>query len=431
MNDAAFSSDDERWPLMAVLTWIATRSLKLTERLAFCDPAEAGQFLFETRKMFGAPCQISYSASFHSLNKEISSGAIVGTGSKIKWIVAPTHEQLPIEKCFLAKLSGVFGACAFRPQELLNANRGDGYTLILEDFAFHDGDCFTPKGSGFGSPNSDGSRERWTWKGVAFSRGDVLRVWGDWPCFSAWKQARARAWQPPRGISPDWLTDLPPGQYVSLSDAVDLLAFGRDRLPIGLSNIAEHAARLSAGLALMLAGKEEKVTLCGNATFRLPEFPGGIAPVAMLRKIEPKELADMTLVVDGARDWLGPTRFADEDSEIGQGTNSVSFVGVTVHRGSFRRWLAELSGKASEHKRGPKFKYDWISIGKEANRLMNEHGDFAATKRHWDAQARLERQLLEFCARQFDDEPGQTELRKHIGIWLSNWRKSRKMMVGN
>jgi hypothetical protein len=265
MNDAGFSSDDERWPLMAVLTWIATRSLKLTERLAFCDPAEAGQFLFETRKMFGAPCQISYSASFHSLNKEISSGAIVGTGSKTKWIVAPTHEQLPIEKCFpLAKLSGVFGACAFRPQELLNANRGDGYTLILEDFAFHDGDCFTPKGSGFGSPNPDGSRERWTWKGVTFSREDVLRVWGDWPCFSAWKQARARAWQPPRGISPDWLKDLPPGQYVSLSDAVDLLAFGRDRLPIGLSNIAEHAARLSAGLALMLAGKEEKVTLCGG-----------------------------------------------------------------------------------------------------------------------------------------------------------------------
>jgi hypothetical protein len=421
MNDPGFSSDDERWPLMAVLTWIATRSLKLTERLAFSDPAEAGQFLFETRKMFGAPCQISYSASFHSLNKEISSGAIVGTGSKIKWIVAPAQEQLPIEKCFpLAKLSGVFGACAFRPQELLNANRGDGYTLILEDFAFHDGDCFTPKGSGFGLPNPDGSRERWTWKGVTFSREDVLRVWEDWPCFSAWKQARARAWQPPRGISPDWLKDLPPGQYVSLSDAVDLLAFGRDRLPIGLSNIAEHAARLSAGHALMLAGKEEKVTLCGNATFRIPEFPGGIAPVAMLRKIEPKFLADMTLVIDGARDWLGPTRFADEYPEIGQGTKSVSFVGVTVHRESLGRWLSEIAGNPTAKKRGPKFKFNWNVIEREAIRLMNEHGDFAATKQRWDAQARLETKILEFYSQKFPDEPGQTELRKHIGIWLSN-----------
>jgi hypothetical protein len=55
----------------------------------------------------------------------------------------------------------------------------------------------------------------------------------------------------------------------------------------------------------MLAGKEAKVTLCGNATFRLPEFPGGIAPAAILRKIEPGELADMTLVVDGARAGWG------------------------------------------------------------------------------------------------------------------------------
>jgi hypothetical protein len=190
-----------------------------------------------------------------------------------------------------------------------------------------------------------------------------------------------------------------------------------------LNNIEENAARFRAGLALMIAAEESKVTLCGHATFRLPRCPGGIAPVSMLAKIEPKFLADMTLVIDGAGDWLGPTRFADEYPEIGQGTNSVSFVGVTVHRESLRQWLAELSGKASEKKRGPKFKYDWISIGQEANRLMNEHGDFAATKRHWDAQARLERQLLEFCARQFDAEPGLTQLRAHIGKWLSVWHE--------
>ena len=427
MNDAGFSSADELWPLMAALTWIATRSLKLAERLAFSDPAEAGQFLFETRKTFGAPCKISYSDAFHSLNEKISSRAIVGSGGKVKWTVAPTHEQLPIEKCFsLAKSPHVFEDCAFRPQELLNANRGGGYTLIFQDFTFHDGDCFTPKGSGFGSPNPDGSRERWTWKGVTFSREDVLRVWGDWPCFSAWKQARARAWQPPRGISPDWLKDLPPGQYVSLSDAVDLLAFGRDRLPIGLSNIAEHAARLSAGLALLLAGKEAKVTLCGNATFRLPEFPGGIAPVAMLRKIEPKELADMTLVVDGARDWLGPKQFANEYPEIGQGKDGVSFAGVIVHRESFRRWLVELSGKASEKTRGPKFKFNWTAIEQEAYRLMQKHGDFHPTKPHWNAKARLEEKLQEFHYERFGCELGMTQLRWRIGQWLTVWLQKIK-----
>jgi hypothetical protein len=427
MNDAVFSSDDERWPLMAVLTWIATRSLKYAERLTFSDPVEAGQFLFESRKMFGAPYQLSYADSFHSLKEKIETRAIVGAGTKIKWTVAPTHEQLPIEKCFsLAKSSEVFEACAFRPRELLNANRQDGYTVYLQDFTFHDGDCFTPEGSGFGSPNPDGSRERWTWKGVSFAREDVLRVWGDWHCFSAWKQAKARAWRPPRNISADWLKNLPPGQYVSLSDAVDLLAFGPDRLPIGLNNVEENAARLSAGLALMHAGKEAKVTLCGQATFRLPEFPGGIAPVAMLRKIDPTELADMTLVIDGACDWLGPTRFADEYPEIGQGTDSVTFVGVTVHRESLRRWLSELVGKPSEKKRGPKLKFDWSAIEQEAYRQMQEHGDFTAANPSWNAQARLEEKLQEFHDERFGVELGMSQLRIRIGQWLTIWRQEIK-----
>jgi hypothetical protein len=134
---------------------------------------------------------------------------------------------------------------------------------------------------------------------------------------------RKRTWRPTKDLSPDWLKYLPPGQYISLSDVIALLAFGPDLLPIGLNNIEENAARFRAGLALMIAAKESKVTLCGHGTFRLPEFPGGIAPVAMLGKIEPKELADMTLVVDGARDWLGPKRFANEYPEIGQGKDSV------------------------------------------------------------------------------------------------------------
>jgi hypothetical protein len=143
----------------------------------------------------------------------------------------------------------------------------------------------------------------------------------------------------------------------------------------------------------------------------------------MLRKIEPKELADMTLVVDGARDWLGPTRFADEYPEIGQGTHSVTFVGVTVHRESLGRWLSEIAGKPIAKKRGPNFKFDWTAIEQEAYRLMQKYGDLHPTKPHWNAKARLETKLLEFCARQFDAEPGPTQLRANIGKWLSIWDK--------
>jgi hypothetical protein len=62
MNAAKFSSGDERWPLMAALTWIATRSLKLTERLTFCDPAEA-EFWFENLKISGMPSQLTCSGA--------------------------------------------------------------------------------------------------------------------------------------------------------------------------------------------------------------------------------------------------------------------------------------------------------------------------------------------------------------------------------
>ncbi|MGA7385849.1 MAG: hypothetical protein WBW81_14500 [Methylocella sp.] len=253
MNDAGFSSDDERWPLTAVLTWIATRSLKYTESYAFKNPVDADYFISMAREGSGAPFQIDYAASFHSLDEKIETQAIAGLGTKINWIVSPAHEQLPIEKC---------------------------------------------------SPNTDGSRARWTWKGVTFAREDVLRVWRDWDCFAAWKQAKAHTWRPSKDLSADWLMNLPPGQYVSLSDVITLLAFGPGLIPIGLNNIEENAARFRAGLALMIAAKESKVTLSGRATFRLPRFPGGIAPVSMLAKIEPKFLADMTLVIDGrATGW--------------------------------------------------------------------------------------------------------------------------------
>jgi hypothetical protein len=426
MNAAKFSSGDERWPLMAVLTWIATRSLKLTEKLAFSHPAEAGRFLFETRRKFGAPLQLSYSDSFNLLNEKIESHAIAGLGSKIKWTVEPVHEQLPVEQCFsLSKISAVSEACAFHPQLLSNMNRGAGYRLSFADFTFHDGDCLTPNGSGFGFPNPDGARERWTWKAVTFAREDVLRVFADWPVYSAWKLARARGWEPPRGISADWLKTLPAGQYVSLADAVDLLAFGPGRLPIGLNSLEEHATRLRAGLALVRAAKDTKVIFFGKATFRLPQSPGQIAPPSALRKLEPTELAGMTLVIDGARDWLGPKEFADQYPEIGQATNSVRFAGVTVQRESLGRWLAGLSGKTSK-KRGPRPAYPWQKIEARLVQLMDYHGDFSADDPEWNAQARLEDKLMEFCEAECQRSPSPSQLRAQIKPRLAAWRNTRK-----
>src|SRR5271165_4700 len=171
--------------------------------------------------------------------------------------------------------------------------------LRLGDFVFHDVDCLTPKGSGYGPPNSDGSRTRWTWKGATFARDDVLSLWRDWDCFAAWKQAKAQIWKPPRGLSPEWLNNLPPGQYTQITDVVSLLAFGLDPAPITSNRITENAARFRTGLALIVAARDAKVTLRGRASYGRPLLPDGMMAVTGLMKIEPEFLVDTTLVIDG------------------------------------------------------------------------------------------------------------------------------------
>jgi hypothetical protein len=147
--------------------------------------------------------------------------------------------------------------------------------------------------------------------------------------------------------------------------------------------------------------------------------------VTPLLKIEPEFLANATLVIDGASDWIGPTRFADEYPERGQATESVDFVDVVVHRESLRRWLTDLAGRPAPRKRGPKFQFDWSAIEREAIRLMDKQGDFSPSQKNWNFQARLESKLLEFCSQTYAREPSQTQLRAYIGRWLTVWRHKR------
>jgi hypothetical protein len=85
-----------------------------------------------------------------------------------------------------------------------------------------------------------------------------------------------------------------------------------------------------------------------------------------------------------------------------------------------------LAGTPVPKKRGPRFKFDWSTIESEARRLLDRHGDFSPHKRGWDAQARLESALQEFCSEKYDKEPSLTQIRTHVGKWLSAWRNARK-----
>jgi hypothetical protein len=424
MAPTPFSTGDDKWPLLAVLTWIAARSLKFAE--AFAGRDDADKQLALARRGGSMPPGVNLSDAFRELCQKIEAKEIHGKSAKLKWVVPQEQEHFdPIEYSSLAQPPERLEGCDFRPQELLNSNRVDNPPpLQWTDFVFHDGDCLTPKGSGYGWPNADGSRTRRSWRGVTFRRGDILRLWPDLPCVAAWNKAKAQAWHPPKDLSADWVNSLSPGQYVALSDVMDLLAFGRDRLPLKFNAIEEMAARFRAGRALAEAARSGKVTLCGYSASRVPHYPGGVRRGSH-REIDAESCADLTPVIDGERDWLGPTRFADEYAECGQSAESVAFVGVMVHRESLRRSLADLAGKPAP-RRGPKPKFDWPVIEAEAARLIDRHGEFSPDNAEWDAQARLEDKLLSFCSERYDREPGRTQLRKRVGEVLTRWRSKKR-----
>jgi hypothetical protein len=422
-----FSTDDDQWSLVPALTWIATRSLKFAEAYASREPSDADALLALARAHGGMPRGVNLGEAFDTLGQKIDADAIRGRATKLKWVVPQELEQIePAQYFSLAPPPERFEVCDFRPQELRNRMVAPARPLALQDFAFHDGDCLTPNGSGYGSPNPNGSRVRWSWQGMTFPRDDLLRLWPDFPCVGAWKLAKSQPWHPPKNLSPEWLNNLSAGQYLSVAAVVNMLAFGPDGLPIGLDAPAEHAARLRAGLALLSAANCGKVGLIGHATFRLPHFRGGLAPASALSKIEPEDLNEKTLVIDGAPDWLGPVKYAEEYPEQGQATESVTFVGVAVHRDSLRRWLAGLSTTALPRKRGPKPKFDWAAIEAESIHFMDYHGDFSADDPEWNAQARLESKLLAFCGRRFGREPSVTQLRAYLPKWLNDWREKRR-----
>jgi hypothetical protein len=351
-----FSTDEERWPLVAALTWIATRSLKFAEANVVRDIGAADALLSAGRSSEGVPPGPIFGWAFELLSQKIHGGEIRGRATKLKWTIPHEQEAIePEEYLSFAPAPEVIEGCDFRPEDLKNSNIVGDPPPRLADFVFHDGDCLTPKGSGYGSPYPDGSRVRWSWRGVTFGRGDLLRLWPDWPCFAAWKQAKAHEWRPPQTLSPQSLKSISHGKYLPLDEVVKLLAFGPDLLPVGLDAPSVLAARLSAGRALFSAAGDGKVEALGYAVYRVPTLSHHLAHVGttLLSKIEQAALREMTLVIDGAPDWIGPQKFADEYPERGHARESVGFAGVAIDRDALSRWLTAVLPR-QRNKRQPK-----------------------------------------------------------------------------
>ena len=56
---------------------------------------------------------------------------------------------------------------------------------------------------------------------------------------------------------------------------------------------------------------------------------------------------------------------------------------------------------------------------------MNYHGEFVDGEPEWNAQARLEETILEFCEKRFSKSPGENTIRTHVRGALEQWRQQR------
>ena len=79
-------------------------------------------------------------------------------------------------------------------------------------------------------------------------------------------------------------------------------------------------------------------------------------------------------------------------------------------------------------KRGRKAAFDWIAIERKVVELMDHHGEFSPDDPEWNAQARLETAIIEWCEIQFGITPATATLRPKLAKALKKWRKNK--MIG-
>jgi hypothetical protein len=71
---------------------------------------------------------------------------------------------------------------------------------------------------------------------------------------------------------------------------------------------------------------------------------------------------------------------------------------------------------------GRKPAVDWSMVDNKIFNLMDENGEFMVGT-DWNAQARLEESIEDFCETKFSVRPGEITIRNHVRIALKRWRQ--------
>jgi hypothetical protein len=89
------------------------------------------------------------------------------------------------------------------------------------------------------------------------------------------------------------------------------------------------------------------------------------------------------------------------------------------------------AGRPSMNKGGRPPVVDWEVVKYEVFRLMEHHGNFSPDDPEWNAQARLEEKIEDFCHDKFGMRPGRTTIQDHIAPWLREWKQGKTATPGN
>jgi hypothetical protein len=68
---------------------------------------------------------------------------------------------------------------------------------------------------------------------------------------------------------------------------------------------------------------------------------------------------------------------------------------------------------------------DWTMVDEEVFRLMDDNDEFSPDDPDWNAQARLEEEIADYCESIFGKRPGETTIKDNIRDPLKRWRQRR------
>lgn len=324
----SFSTDESRWPYMAVLVWIATRCFRRTNEEGLRSLAWVDRNLAIHRSYVTAsPPGDSVSNAKLELSDKLAQGALRGVATKL------TRHRRRVSSYGDFKLQSerVETACAFPPSDdpallrgLLDAQDVNADAILYE-------------------PLSGDEPHTVDWRELTFAREDVLRLWPEYPQVVAHRLAKAARWTAPKGLDAASLATLPEGKRIPLAPAVNLLAFGSGGAPSGLTEVEAIAARMRATYALLTAARDELIELWGTPALRRSHPLNPLEAAGLRQRIEAAEFDNDALALSHQYESaLGAEGIAANYATHGMAPDGVKWFGVTIDRASFEKWLATI-----------------------------------------------------------------------------------------